>query len=243
MGLSHSPSIVTNGLVLYLDAANVKSYPGSGTTWNDLSGNGNNGTLTNGPTYNSTNSGMFSFDGVNDYVEFGGTSRYFTNYITQQITIETWLYVPSSATWSNGNYGNIVTRGNFSGSHGLWRTNTNNQVSAFFRQEQAAGIQIWVESVGTITRDTWNHLVAIWKAPGSALYINGQLSSQNNTALADLNATTEDAFWNIGRGVAAFTSEGNYFTGNQTATKIYNFALSAQEIQQNFNALRGRYGI
>ena len=68
MGLAHSPKIVTNGLVLCLDAGNTKSYPGSGTAWTDLSGRGNNGTLTNGPTYSSTNGGSVVFDAVDDYV-------------------------------------------------------------------------------------------------------------------------------------------------------------------------------
>ena len=68
MSLSRGPKIVTNGLVLYLDAANKKSYPGSGTTWTDLSGNNNTGTLTNGPTFDSNNGGSIVFDGTNDYV-------------------------------------------------------------------------------------------------------------------------------------------------------------------------------
>ena len=72
--LAHSPSIVMNGLVLCLDAANTKSYPGSGTTWTDLSGNGNTGTLVNGVGYNSGNLGSLSFDGVDDYVQFTSTS-------------------------------------------------------------------------------------------------------------------------------------------------------------------------
>ena len=71
MGLSHSPNIVTDVLVLCLDAANRRSYPGSGNSWLDLSGNGNNGTLTNGPTYSSANGGSLVFDGVDDYVNCG----------------------------------------------------------------------------------------------------------------------------------------------------------------------------
>jgi hypothetical protein len=98
MGAFAGPDGVESSLVLALDAANPKSYPGSGTTWTDLSGNGNNGTLVNGVGYVGTNGGALSFDGSNDYVEFGGTARYFTSYITQQITIETWVYIPSSAT-------------------------------------------------------------------------------------------------------------------------------------------------
>jgi len=62
------PNIVTSGLVLQLDAANTKSYPGSGTTWTDLSGNGNNGTLTNSPTFSSANGGIFTFNGTNQFI-------------------------------------------------------------------------------------------------------------------------------------------------------------------------------
>jgi hypothetical protein len=69
MAYFHSPRIVTDGLVLALDAANTKSYPGSGTTWSDLSGNSNNGELVNGITYDDTNLGSLVFDGVDDYVQ------------------------------------------------------------------------------------------------------------------------------------------------------------------------------
>jgi hypothetical protein len=105
MGLSHSPSIITQNLVLCLDAANSKSYPGSGTTWTDLSGNGNNGTLANGVGYNSGNGGSLVFDGVDDYVSltsadlrFGGSNSY---------TFDFFIKVPHSTTnqtiFSNGN--------------------------------------------------------------------------------------------------------------------------------------------
>ena len=70
MAFSYSPKIVTDGLVLYLDAENTRSYPGTGTTWSDLSRDGNNGTLTNGPTVDSGNGGSIVFDGSNDYVDF-----------------------------------------------------------------------------------------------------------------------------------------------------------------------------
>ena len=68
MGINYNPSIATNGLVLCLDAANPKSYPGTGTAWTNLTGLGNNGTLVNSPTYSGANSGSFLFDGTNDYI-------------------------------------------------------------------------------------------------------------------------------------------------------------------------------
>ena len=73
MATKYSPKIITNGLVLSLDAANNKSYPRSGTTWTDLSGNNNTGTLTNGPTFNAGNQGSIVFDGVDDYISGGGS--------------------------------------------------------------------------------------------------------------------------------------------------------------------------
>ena len=75
MAFNYSPNIITDGLVLYLDAANTKSYPGSGTTWRDLSKSQLNGTLTNGPTFNSSNGGSIVFDGVDDYVNLGNVLK------------------------------------------------------------------------------------------------------------------------------------------------------------------------
>ena len=74
MATKYSPKTVTDGLLLSFDAANTKSYPKSGTTWSDLSGNGNTGTLTNGPTFNSANGGSIVFDGVDDYVNVANAS-------------------------------------------------------------------------------------------------------------------------------------------------------------------------
>ena len=227
---------VRSGLVLYLDAGNVKSYSGSGETWFDLSSNSNHGTLINGVGYSSSGGGSLVFDGVDDYVSVP-ISNFFTSY-SQQITIETWGYIPSSATWSNGNRGNIIARGNFAGSHGLWRTTTNNQVSAFFRQSGDTFGS--VESTGTIGRDAWYQLVAVWTGSGSQLYINGSLTNSNSGSLGD---TQSNIAFEIGRNTAASGSSGNYFTGNQTGTKIYNRALTASEISQNFNAFRDRFGI
>jgi hypothetical protein len=243
MSLSHGTSVVRDGIVLSLDAANVKSYPGSGTTLTNLNNLTDTATLVNGTAYSSENQGVLVFDGINDSMSFGGPSRFFTSYTTQQITIETWIYIPSSATWTNGFYGNILTRGYFGGSHGIFRTTTNNFVSAWFRQQGVFVSGGQVESTGLIQRDQWQQIVAIWKNPGSALYINGSLVTQNSNALESLSAGTTDDVWYAGLNTAAGGNSGNFFEGKQTGIKIYNRALTAAEIQQNFEALRGRYGI
>ena len=89
MATLYSPKIVTDGLVLCLDAGNNKSYPSSGTAWNDLSGNNNNGTLTNGPTFTGSFGGSIVFDGTNDYVDLGNISQLKP---TTQITVSAWVY-------------------------------------------------------------------------------------------------------------------------------------------------------
>ena len=71
MGAAAGPNVVEDGLVLALDAGNTQSYPGSGTAWTDISGKGNNGTLTNGPTYSSADGGAIVFDGINDHIDLG----------------------------------------------------------------------------------------------------------------------------------------------------------------------------
>ena len=95
MSFSYSPKVVTDGLVLYLDAANPKSYVSGSTAWNDVSRGGNNGTLTNGPTFNSANGGSIVFDGVNDYVALGNISSLIL--ANNQFTISYWLRMTGTA--------------------------------------------------------------------------------------------------------------------------------------------------
>ena len=113
MSLSRGPKTITNGLVLYLDAANKKSYPGSGATWTDLSGNSNTGTLTNGPTFSAANMGSILFDGTNDYVDCGNNSSL---QITQG-TISAWVKSTTNDSTFRGiivkatNYGLFIKNG------------------------------------------------------------------------------------------------------------------------------------
>jgi hypothetical protein len=197
---------------------------------------GNNTITANSLTYNVD--GSFSFNGSSNDVSISGTaSNFFTNFSTQQISLDVWINIPSSATWTNGFYGNILSRGSYAGSCGLWRRTTNNQISAYFRQSGATFAA--VESVATIQRDTWTNLVATWTGSTLTLYVNGVLESANSGALG----TPTVANWTIGDVTAASGNVGNRFQGINSIVKIYNKALSAAEVQQNFNALRGRYGL
>ncbi|MDW7641544.1 MAG: LamG domain-containing protein [Nitrosarchaeum sp.] len=225
MGLSHSPSLVMNGLVLALDAGNSKSYPGSGTTWTDLSGNSNTGTLTNGPTYSSANGGSLSFDGVNDYIDFPTTLS--NQFSSKSITVFTFAKISS-----------VVSKNTLLSFNGAFN---------FFLPGSRLGPtqQLYWDSTtswkgGTTTSWTTNQWYQLaWTIDSSRnilFYINGILD-YSSTILVDFSPTNNTAV-RIG-----FANAGEYATGNISNTQIYNRALFAAEVSQNFNALRGRYGI
>lgn len=235
MGFHRGPTIVRDGLVLYLDAANPKSYPGSGTTWNDLSGNGNNGTLINGPTFSTDNNGNIVFDGVNDSVTILNPSNLLTTY-NESITYETNIYIPSSSTWSNGFFGNIISRGTYGGFNGLGKSSIDNVIVAYYRGNTSGVAQ----ATSTITRDTWYHCVSIWNGTSALLYINGELKS---ISTVELVGGPEETLITIGGARALGGNVGLPFEGEITFIKIYNRALTPEEIQQNYNATKGRFNL
>ena len=232
MALAHSPRIVTDGLVLCLDAGNTKSYPGSGTTWTDLSGNGNNGTLVNGVGYDNSNGGRLIFDGVNDLIYFGNNSTLYNAYNTT-FTQEFWVNLISGAStgrtilrvdnWSRISL-SISTTG-ISFTIGYSSPIDNLSYNSTFNYNQWYCISI-----------VWNKLVS------QQIYLNGYLVAERTPTVSNYTGITGTAGGaNIGRG------HTNPFQTNINAYipsfKHYNRALTAAEVQQNFNALRSRFGI
>lgn len=239
MGFSRGPSIVTDGLVLALDAANSKSYPGSGTTWSDLSGNGNNGTLTNGPTFDSDNLGSLVFDGIDDYVNVNTSTNFFPTY-SDSVTYEVWSYTPTGAQWHanppGGSGTNIISRGTYAGYNGLGRGSVDNTILAYYR-----GSTSGVASASfTIGRDMWYHLVSIWTGSRTELYVDGILRATNGTALV---GNPNSGVVSIARQRALGGNNGGWYDGLLSAVKIYNQALTASEVLQNYNATKGRFGL
>lgn len=232
MGLNHSPNIVRSGLVLYLDAANVKSYPGSGTTWTDLSGNGNNGTLTNGPTYSNVNGGIFSFDGTNDYVDTKSIQFDRTN----PFTLVANVYI-------NAVNSQIINNENTSYRGYQLSFGTDNKISFLLRNTVSTNF-IQVKSQNSFTLSTWKSFCITYNGSSSAsgvdLYENGR-SIPKDVIADSLTATTisGQTTW-IGQRLPA--TQGP-LGGNISLVQIYNRALSPAEVSQNFNALRGRYGL
>tara|TARA_R110000868_G_scaffold51388_4_gene162986 strand:+ start:1296 stop:1976 length:681 start_codon:yes stop_codon:yes gene_type:complete len=226
MTVNYNPRTVTDGLVLCLDAANTMSYPGSGTTWTDLSGNGNNGTLVNGVGYTSDNRGSLVFDGSNDYVTLSssqiapGTGAFTWNFWIKLNDVSN-MSIIFSGTGSNSGYGVIFAN---SAGYGL----------GYY----AGGYQI-VDS--PTLGSSWWYITFTGNggANGSRnlkLYRNSVQAGSTYTV--DYNFTSSTPI--IGANHSSFAE---LMRGNISNVSYYNRALTATEVSQNFNATRGRYGI
>jgi hypothetical protein len=217
MGINYNPRTVTDGLVLALDAGNTKSYPGSGTTWTDLSGRGNTGTLTNGPTYSSSNGGSLIFDGTNDY-STTGTSGF--SFGSSAGTLSAW-----AKTNTLSNIGWIVSYGspNASQSRFIGIFNTTYYFGGYGNDITASGVPL----------NTWFNMVGVYDGTNASMYINGVLVSGPTAKTWNTVASNSQ----VGRQ----TNGGEYWNGNVAQVQIYNRALTAQEISQNYNALKSRY--
>ena len=210
------------GLVLALDAANPKSYSGSGaTTWNDLSGRGNTGTLIAGPTYSSANNGILTFNNVSTYATVNSNASILSNTAYTKIA---WFNTNNLAAANN------IISGGVSGQHAFWLNATNTL--------RAGHNGIWdtVVSSTTLSANTWYcGAVTFNTTTGWVLYLNG--------SVVDTDVSTTTFTGNGEILICAFTLGGNLFSGSIATASVYNRALSAAEIRQNFNALRGRFGI
>ena len=221
MAVLYNPGIVTDGLVLCLDAANPKSYPGSGTAWTDLSGRGNNGTFAGGPTYSSSNAGSILFDGTDDEVIC-------SNDASVQITVGT------IGAWFKANNGN-------SGYNGIIAKQL---AWGLFVRDNLLVTYDWGNSTErstsiTVGNDTWNF---------ACMSFTETTGTPSNNAIIYLNAnpvlTTTVKHSN--QTVTVQVGEANaaqHFGGNIAHAFVYNAVLSPSQIAQNFNALRGRFGV
>lgn len=225
----NGPNIVTSGLILALDAANRKSYPGSGTTWNDLVGS-NNGTLTNGPTFSSANGGSIVFDGVDDYA-IASSNLNISGDATFSICYwAIWDDSTFSANYPSGVGNNSTGTGN----QGLSTTWSSGRIALDFwnnrfRANNALEVRTW-------------YYVCFTKSSGligstSKLYANAQeyagLVENTNTSPNITNSPLV-----VGRLDAT-----RWFKGRIPCVQVYNRALSATEIQQNYNSTKSRFNL
>ncbi len=226
-----APTVVGGGLVLNLDAGNVSSYSGSGTSWLDLSGRSNNGTLINGPTFNSSNGGSIVFDGSNDYVNVPYASSLDT---PTGATYEMWIYptAGNAEFLSRGTSDSGATPDNP-------RFYCSNTGSIYFDWSRP-GTDVWGDISGA-TMNAWNCVVVTAKPnENMKLYINSVFKGINGTGGTFQNVipNTSDPIQ-----IGAATWIPRYFGGRIAIVRLYNRVLDLSEIRQNYDAVRGRFGL
>ena len=212
--------IVTDGLVLCLDAADQTSYPTTGTTWFDLAGS-NNGTLTNGPTFSGTGaSSSIVFDGTDDYVDCGNNSSLNA---PNQITLSAWV----NGTYTPGAEYAVIDKGEVVGHHfGVY------QQKIIFQTTQGYKLSNTV-----LSNNVWYNIIVVYDKINVKFYLNN-IADGVQSLSGGLNAPTANVLIGRYRNDLPLT-----FNGKISITQIYNRALTASEITQNFNALRGRFGL
>jgi len=219
--ISYYGNIVKDGLVLDLDAAKRDSYPGTGTAWNDISGFRNNGVLTNGPTFNSSNGGSIVFDGVDDHSTLPNIPIG-----TNPFTIDMWFKIDENQT---ANAALLSVNAAASSNNIQISFINNNQILFFYNGSTFIGFatsfsfNVWYNIM--ISKDINNDIKT---------YVNGiQTNSINYNANYSF---TEQIRIGINR------SNNSYFKGNLSISRLYvNKFLSLTEVLQNYNATKGRY--
>ncbi len=232
MGISRGPKIVSSGLVLCLDAANKVSYTGSGTSWRDLSGNNNIGTLTNGPTFSSANGGSIVFDGTNDYVS---------------VAYNAILNTPTGATYEVWIKPTVATTGPFlnRGTSDSGATTDNPRfitisTGQLYFDWSSPGSDVYLETAtGVVTMGSWNQVIGL-ATPSAQLrtFVNGRETSYSSR-VNSLPSTLPNTSTALEIGAATYYQ---FFNGSIAIVRLYNRVLTATEILQNYNAVKGRFG-
>ena len=218
--------IVTNGLALNLDAGNSFSYAGSGTTWYDVSGNNYSGSLINGPTYTSDNSGAIIFDGTNDYASISSNSNFNNG---NNITVEAWVLCTN---WSTYTHPMIVAKG-INVEWILWKSNDVGYVGKLGWRGGGTAF-----TTTSLPNNTWVQCVGSIGSAGQKVYLNGILESTvGNTTFTSGNVNVT-----IAAGLVT-GSPSNLLGANVAITRIYNRQLTDAEVLQNYNATKGRFGL
>ena len=239
MSYNTGPKIVTDGLVLCLDAADRNSYPGSGTSWGDLSGNGYNGTLTNGPTFSSDNAGVFSFDGSNDYIQLLSPSSRFAwtpsgdgmNYMT----IDFWVKTTDTG-------GRIISK--------PWNGNGQYNISISYSSFQLYIGTYGVKNFSGMATGNWENATCVVNPTQMGVYRNGSVYGSfinhniTNNSPPSTNTNIPLSLMTLyPYGAGAWNLPGHAVNGTLSCVRIYNRVLSADEVRRNYNATKGRFGL
>lgn len=238
MGVGYNPKIVTRGMLTYWDAGNSRSYPGTGTTWNDLSGNGNTGTLVDGPTYAS---GALTFNGSANRVHGPSSFKWSADGTIgyQQMTISLWVRTTDSV----GRFFSKPWNGS-----GQYNINVN--PDGFYLVSGTTGTTSNAIGINTsILSGTWKNLVCWMDSTNMGYYIDAGISDSKAHLLSGAAPTSGDL--NINLCLMSLYPYGSGWAGNASFSvngdmsicKVYNRVLSLSEVRQNYFALKGRFGL
>jgi hypothetical protein len=229
MAFFRGPNVVTNGLVLALDAANPKSYVSGSTTWNDLSGNGSSGSFYGSPSYDNSNGGGFNFNNAvsNSGVLCGNPSS--ISFPQNSFSLETWFKLSASTFLFNKDAPNY-------GGFNLWHTGTAFRFQIYSGSTAPAPINLLVTY--TLNINSYYHLCSTYDGTVANTYVNGTLLGTQTNSSTIPNTTGSLTLGYRDNGV-----NQNFGSGSIYVAKIYNKALSSQEVLQNYNALKSRFNL
>jgi hypothetical protein len=228
MGLGHSPTITTDGLVFSLDAANPRCFSGSGTSSNSLIG-GIGATLINGVGFTSTNNGYFSFDGSDDYIDFGNDSSLSAIGGNSNVTASAWVYY--TAYGGGGQPYSVITVKGFP-----WTWLLENPSNLFTFRISAGGADVNIVDTSTHLLNTWYNVVGTYNGSVISIYVNGVLKNARvQTGTLGTNTITAK--------IGTYQGTNYNLTGRIAQVQIFNKALSATEVRQNYNATKRRFGL
>ena len=260
------PNIIRDGLVLHLDAANEKSFRSGATTWFDLSGRGNNGTLTNGPTFNSANGGSIVFDGTNDHINMGNILNNVFAGTNVKYTISVWVKFDvlnidtNYAMFSkigDGNLGENQRQFNFLVRNLTAYSYNGFQIELFqfFTLDGANYMSLKTSNFNVLTNTLYN-ITATYDASINTnaglnrvkIYVNGNSLSVNSafslgTLLNTFEAGTARVAIGSVIGANPINTPRSPIDGNVYNTLIYNRILSDAEVLQNYNATKSRFNL
>jgi hypothetical protein len=234
VGVRQRPTsnIITDGLVLHLDAGNAASYSGTGVDWYDLTSNDNDGMLVNGPTYDSGNGGTISFDGVNDYVDVPAIQP-------TRFTLSSWFKAVGAPS-NNDSAGGMLIAANpqmFGGGLDFYLSHSWALQCIRFGVQ---GNNIATSNNSALNNQIYN-AVATYDGTTIKIYVNGELAISRAHTKDPIYPTSGDINVKIGKwGYGPYQRNLN---GNIYSSQIYNRALTESEIQQNYNATKGRFGL
>jgi hypothetical protein len=243
MGINYSPKIVTDGLVLCLDAANPLSYPGSGNTVYDLSGYGDNATI-NGASYYSNNKGYFYFDGVNDYISTT-PGEVFYQYDTE-LTACAWFKRNGTITGGSGGGQSTQNVDNWSTNPAtnvwLFHGNNNNTIIFYVNADDNGSYYYRSRTTPVLDDNTWYFICGTCSSSLIKIYVNGTMYGSAATGINNGNiVNNSNSVVQYGKDPRFATNR--FFNGSIGPNYLYNRELTPSEILQNYLATKGRFGL